>query len=175
MAAMQRSQGVSMTTLGLLPKYSDRLLALRLDGKDPAELVFISLDGLQTEYIDNYQMVCDVNKSYDWRLLRGLDVCLLIRASIPNLMDFMLDMCRGIKPGRMYIWDIDTYLGAELYAHPTLETIVLHRDLWEWELDCIAWMPRQNEEFFHGSRQRHQGLPRHSHAHIYNQTVVDAA
>jgi hypothetical protein len=161
--------------LGLLPKYSDRLLALRLDGKDPAELVIVSLDGLQTEYIDNYQMVCDVRKQYDWRLLAGLEVCLLIRASIPSLMDFMLDMAKGIRPGRLHIWDIDSHMGASLYALPTVDSISRPAEQWKWELDCIAWLPKQNEDFLHGPRQLHQGLPRHLHVHTYNQKDVAAA
>jgi hypothetical protein len=147
--------------MGLLPKYSERLLALRLDGKDPDEMVIVSLDGLQTEYIDNYQMVCDASKRYDWRLCMGLEVCLLVRQSIPGLMDFMLDMAKGIRPGRVYIWDIDAHVGASLYALPTVGSIDRPPAQWGWELDAIPWLPFQNERFLHGDPVVSQGLPRH--------------
>lgn len=161
-------------TLGLIPKYADRLLALRLDGKDPDEMVILSLDGLQTQYIDNYQMVADPRKRYDWRLLAGLEVCVLIRRTIPGLLEFLQELAMGVKPGRLYLWDIDAHCGGTAFVLPNVDTIDRPPPQWKWELDVIPWLPIQNDRFLNGEPQTNAGMPKHGifFARSNHQTVV---
>lgn len=130
-------------TLGVLPLNGDQLLTMRLRKQDPDGLVVITFVGRHPDFSENFTLSAKSGKQYDWRIIKGLDVCLLIKPGLEGIAKSMLDVTREARNAQC--WDVERMVGCELSALPAVATITKHRSDWKWKLDAIVWTAGQNE------------------------------
>lgn len=135
---MAQPAGIS---LGVLPLNGDQLLTMRLRRQDPDGLVIISFVGRHEHFTENFTLSAKSGKQYDWRIIKGLNVCLLIKPGLEGVAKSMMDVTR--EAGNAQCWDVERRVGCELSALPTVESIT--RSQWQWKLDAIPWTAGQNE------------------------------
>lgn len=138
-------------SVGALPFNGERLLSNRLGGRHPKDTVLVSYIGKHPEYNSSHIMYATPGKQYDWRFLKGLDVCLLVKPGISGMDKVMLEIAKIIYPGRLFAWDIVRLVGAQAHAFPTLESLDFPRERWRYELDVTPWLKCENDDYWwHG-------------------------
>ena len=119
------------------------ILNARLRGLRPDEMVMISLIGQIGS--PNKTVYADTNTVYDWRWVRGLDICVWI-GDEPNwaLTLKAIALCR---PEYLAIWNQRHEWGAKVYLIPTAADVTKPICMWEYELDVLDWLETCNRVF----------------------------
>lgn len=123
---------------------AQEILDARLQGLKPAEMILVSLVGTLREV--NHTVLASPHEVYDWRWVRGLDICVYIDAKVEwrRTVLALAHCC----PGQLFLWDITSRRGANVYlkpSHPASEA----RDArsWKWILDFSSWFECENEAY----------------------------
>lgn len=136
---------------GLLPYGGDALVKRRLAGHDPRDMVIVSFVGFVPAMftLNSTKFVAQPDRSYDWRFLTGLELCLLVQPGIHGIGSVIDRICAAVKPhSTVHAWDIERLVGAEFFYLPTADSILMPRpDLWKWQVEALPWLPSQNEEY----------------------------
>lgn len=125
---------------------ADAILAARMRGKKPADMVIVSLVGPVA--MDNPTVFAKVNEVYDWRWVRDLDVCLYL-----NDEQDWPDILKAIalqRPEHLSLWSVSGQWGAKVHLIPTAADIEKQTRWWKYELDFMPWLDFQNEDFIAG-------------------------
>jgi len=126
-----------------LPQNAVPIMQARMKGLRPAGLVIISLCGpVPTQ---QPLVLAEPGAAYDWRWVRGLDVCVYVRGAgtwALTLKDIAL-----AEPAHLNIWSPDGRWGAHVYLVPTAEDVGKPFSMWIRELDFLQWMDFQNNDF----------------------------
>lgn len=119
------------------------ILAARMKGMKPADMVIISMVG--PVGMDNPTVFAKPEMVYDWRWVRGLDVCVYL-----NDEQDWPDILKAIalnRPEYLNLWSHSGQWGAKVYLIPTAADISKPVRSWKYELDFLPWMEFQNEDF----------------------------
>lgn len=143
--------------MGLIPTGAERIIAARVKGYRPADMVLVCLR--HSRESGNPLVVADAHVAYDWRWVRGLDVCLMV-----NEDDDWGAMAKDIakqRPSFIGIWNDVGMWGATIYLIPTLADTTRPVRTWNYDLDFLPWMDFQNDDFINGQQYgRHaNGMP----------------
>jgi hypothetical protein len=150
-----------MSTLPL-PENAQPILQARLKGRKPADMVIVSLIGpVET---NNPIVIARPGISYDWRWLRGLDVCLYLNAS-DDAWGFVATDVAKARPEHLCLWTPADGWGATIYLVPTAQDVHKHVSMWRYELDFLPWLDFQNQDFIEGRRyaRNERGMPYATH------------
>lgn len=126
-----------------LPMNAERILAARMKGMRPADMVIVSLVGkVPTE---NPLVLAECGKSYDWRWVRGLDLCIYLADDLdwPGLAKRVM----LARPEHVELWNPAGQWGAHLYLVPTAQDVEKPVSMWRYDLDFLPWMEFQNKDF----------------------------
>jgi hypothetical protein len=128
----------------VITQNAQRIVDARLRGFKPDGLVLVSMVGHVVAENPVVHAVPDVN--YDWRWVRGLEVCVYV--------DGRGDWAETVKaiaqhkPAYLAIWNSAHQWGADVYLVPTSDDIGKPMRQWGWQLDFLAWLDFQNDDFF---------------------------
>lgn len=134
--------------MGLIPTGAERIIAARVKGYRPADMVLIYVG--RSRDSGNPSVVADTHVAYDWRWVRGLDVCLMV-----NDEDDWGVMAKDIakqRPIYIGIWNYVGNWGATIYLIPTAADVDRPPRVWKYDLDFLPWLDFQNEDFLVGRR-----------------------
>lgn len=122
---------------------AEAILAARMKGLKPADMVIVSLVG--PVGMDNPTVFAKPNVSYDWRWVRGLDVCLYLNddQEWPDLLKSVALQ----RPEHLNLWSHSGEWGAKVYLIPTAADIAKPVRSWKYELDFLPWLDFQNKDF----------------------------
>lgn len=140
-----------------LPDGAKPIVDCRLRGKRPADMVLVSLgEPVQTA---NPIVIAQCGQRYDWRFVRGLDVCVYLTNDDewPQIVK-EIALCR---PAHLELWNRVDAWGAHVYLVPTEDDISKPVSFWRYDLDFLPWMDFQNRDFAEMRRYaRHEnGMP----------------
>jgi hypothetical protein len=133
----------------------ERLVALRCSGSVPAGPVIVSFAGFR--YVPNFVLIAHSGRQYDWRLVHGLSVIVLVNDDVA--VADLLPIVREATVGECSIWHIQRERGAWVYLDATLygdRLVIDHlRPLeWcSWQHAEFAQQLRGFDEFFDGAGQ----------------------
>jgi len=130
-----------------VPTGAKQILASRMLGKRPADLVLISTIG-QLDFVNPIIQV-DSSTEYDWSWIIGLPCC-FIGLVDTNLLVNIENAAKSLKtrlPDKWLIWDTKLEMGMNAWYLPIFETIHLPRKEWSWEFSFMDWSDYQNEQF----------------------------
>lgn len=94
-----------------LPYGAAEIIALRSSGKRPADLVLVSFLGPLRE--SNPVIIAKAERAYDWRVLVGLSVAVIIESNTPNLAGIVKAIVAA-KPGSLSVWFADRQDGVNV-------------------------------------------------------------
>lgn len=129
--------------MGLIPTGGESIIAARIKGFRPADMVLIFV-GKQRKSANPY-VVADTHVAYDWRWVRGLDICIMV-----NDDDDWGAMAKDIakqRPSFLAIWNYVGNWGATIYLVPTADDVHKPVRQWFYDLDFLPWMEFQNDDF----------------------------
>jgi len=129
--------------MGLIATGAEKIVAARIKGYRPADMVMIHVN--HSRGTGNPAAVADQGIAYDWRWVRGLDVCLVV-----NDEDDWGVMAKDIakqRPGYLGIWNDAGSWGATIYLVPTASDVHKPVRQWLYDLDFLPWMDFQNDDF----------------------------
>lgn len=140
----------------ILPVNAQAILDARMKGFKPADMVVVSLVGAVG--LDNPTVFAKPDVRYDWRWVRGLDVCLYLRDE-PDWSTIAKDIAVQ-HPEHMNLWHADHQWGATVFAIPAEKDIARPPRSWKYELDFSIWLDFQNRDFINGTTYtRINGVP----------------
>lgn len=129
-----------------LPPGAQPILASRMNGLKPADMVIVSMTG--PVVAENPVVFAKMGVRYDWRWARGLDVCVYINDAddwfIP-LKEIALQ-----RPEHLSLWTPAGKWGSKVYLIPTADDVSKPVRSWRYELDFMPWMDFQNQDFLDG-------------------------
>lgn len=136
---------------------AERVLNARLKGFRPDEMIMVSVTG--KVYTANHVVYAKPDEVYDWRWVRGLDIC--VRIGIEPNWVAMLKAIEQHQPAYLCIWHEIEQWGAQVRLFPTLTDIGKPRSEWTAELDFTEWMAFQNRDFAEGRKydRDENGMP----------------
>jgi hypothetical protein len=127
----------------MIADHADKIVAARLKGQRPADMVLIFLNApLKT---NNPYVVARPGIAYDWRWVRGLDLCLYVTDA-----DDWGALAKDIamqRPGYLGIWNHEAKWGATIWLIPTADDVTRAVRQWRYEIDFTVWMDFQNADF----------------------------
>ena len=129
--------------MGLIPSGAEKIITARVKGFRPADMVLIFVKKQQASA--NPLVVADAHVAYDWRWVRGLEVCLMV-----NDDDDWGVMAKDVakqRPGFLGIWNYVGNWGATIYLVPTADDVHKPVRQWFYDLDFLPWMEFQNDDF----------------------------
>lgn len=143
----------------MIAQGADKIIAARMKGLKPAAMVLVT-SGEVPKGVDNPAVIARFGVAYDWRWVRGLDVCVYVRND-----DDWPDMVKDIalqRPSWIGLWNYADKWGATVYLPPTAESVSKPVRQWRYELDFLPWMDFQNADFIENRRYERDenGLPR---------------
>jgi hypothetical protein len=146
----------------MIAQNAQPILAARLRGFRPDEMVMVSLIGRITS--PNQTVYAKPDEAYDWRWVRGLDVCVCID-NAPNWAPIVKAIALQ-RPDYLCIWHETQHWGARVYVIPTADDIRKPVQLWTYELDFLEWLDFQNRDFIEGRTYERDvnGMPHESHS-----------
>ena len=141
----------------MIPTNAEPIIAARLKGNKPAELIRVSLVGSICH--GNHVVYADPAIAYDWRWSRDLDICLHIGPS-----NDWVDTLKAIalqRPEHLSIWNTFEQWGAKVYLVPTMDDLSYPVKDWLYELDFSQWHDFQNQDFMTGRTyaRSEKGMP----------------
>lgn len=119
------------------------ILSARLRGFKPDEMVMVSLIGKIRS--TNQTVYAEPGIEYDWRWVRGLDICVYI-GDEPNWAPIVKAIARQ-RPDYLCIWHQEHGWGAKVYLIPTAADVSMPVCMWQYELDFLPWLDIENKEF----------------------------
>jgi hypothetical protein len=132
----------------MIARNAEPIVAARKRGMKPSEMICISLVG--TLCNANHVTHADPAKTYDWRWVRDLDVCVYVGPSMnwPATLK-AIALCR---PSHLSLWNAYEHWGAKVFLVPTQSEIEMCKPVsqWTYELDFLSWMDFQNDDFLAG-------------------------
>lgn len=116
----------------------------RLAGKMPDELIIVSLVGPLDE--SNRVVIAHPAMTYDWRMMRGLQVCVFAKQRTP-LRKTVRDI--GCKlPAKLFLWDVDAKEGADCIVCLTDKGMdKIRHDAGDVEVIYWPWTAYENKQF----------------------------
>lgn len=131
---------------------ADRILALRRAGQRPGEGVIVSTIGrLPVEWL----VEADLDTEHDWVMMVNLTVWVVASTKTPtSKLNRLLWQIRQQKPETLYLWLDDAQKGYQIRFWPTVDSIRLPIDKWEWVMDVEKFEKWQNDtmrDYFSGS------------------------
>lgn len=144
-----------------LPEGAKPIVASRMRGYKPAAMTIVSMTGPVAS--DNPLVMAKDGVQYDWRWVRGLDVCLYIADDAA--WDATLKEIALQRPAHLSLWNPAGQWGAIVYLVPTANDIGKPVRSWRYELDFLPWMDFQNDDFTIGRAygRTKQGMPYATH------------
>lgn len=136
---------------------ADKIIAARLKGQRPADMVMVALDDAFTSRNPIVYAKADV--AYDWRWTRGLDICIRVKDA-----DDWGHMAKDIalqRPAYLCIWNQEGSWGARVWLVPTTDDVRRPVRTWRYDIDFSLWLDFQNTDFINHrvySRDEH-GMP----------------
>lgn len=127
-----------------LAENADRIIAARLRGVKPADMVIVSTVG--PLWVANPVVFARPGEPYDWRWVRGLDLCLYADDDA-HAWGALLKQIALHRPEHLNVWSHTGQWGAKVYLVPTADDVALPVRRWQYELDFLPWMQFQNEGF----------------------------
>lgn len=127
----------------MIAKNAQAIIDARLRGFKPEGLTLVSLVGQIVA--DNPVVQADPATAYDWRWTHGLEVCVYINEHC-NWVHIVKAIAMQ-KPAYLAVWQHACHWGAKVYIVPTEEDLAKPISHWEWELDFLAWLDFQNDDF----------------------------
>lgn len=122
---------------------ADKIIAARMKGMRPADMVIVSLeDHLKT---NNPVVYAKDNIAYDWRWVRGLDICVYIKDS--NNWAPMVKAIAQQMPEYLCVWNFSAEWGAQVVLILADGDLDRHRRHWRYDIDFRIWMDFQNSDF----------------------------
>jgi hypothetical protein len=129
-----------------LPQNVAPILKARMEGLRPAAMVIVSMVGpVRTE---QPLVLIEQRTAYDWRWLRGLDVCLYVGDG--DDWALTLKAIALARPANLSLWNSAGKWGAHVYLVPSPQDVVRPVPTWTYELDFLPWMDFQNDDFVMG-------------------------
>ena len=117
----------------------------RLEGKAPSELIIVSLVGPLPDEA-NPVLIANPGAAYDWRILRGLQVCIFAKPRTPYKRTVLEIGCKF--PKRLYLWDVEEKTGADCIIHLTDKGMEKTRhDAGDVDVIYWPWTRFENEKF----------------------------
>lgn len=122
---------------------ADKILAARMRGMKPADMVIVSLVGPVA--VINPVVQADPAETYDWRWVRDLSVCLYLNdeQDWPGILKAIALQ----RPASLILWNQPDQWGAEVYLIPARSDIGRPVRHWKYELDFTPWFDFQNTDF----------------------------
>lgn len=126
-----------------IPPGAEPILASRMKGYKPLDMVIVSMTG--PVITENPVARIETGKVYDWRWVRGLDLCLYI----DDAADWHIPLKQIAlqRPEHLSLWTPASKWGAKVYLIPTAQDVSRPVSLWSYELDFLPWMDFQNKDF----------------------------
>lgn len=139
------------------PINSEPIIAARLNGQKPAELIRVSLVGSICH--GNHVVYAQPENVYDWRWACDLDICLHI--GMTNDWVGTLKAIALQRPAHLSIWNTYEQWGATVYLVPTMDDLAYPVRDWLYELDFSQWHDFQNDDFMTGRTyaRSEKGMP----------------
>lgn len=124
---------------------ADKILAARMRGMKPADMVVVSLVGLVG--LENPTVLANPAEAYDWRWVRDLNVCVYLNDDLdwPTAMKSVAMQ----RPASLNLWNMEEQWGAVVYLVPAQTDIGKPARHWKYELDFLPWMDFQNADFIY--------------------------
>jgi hypothetical protein len=119
------------------------IIDARMRGLKPDDLVLVSLVG--HVHAENHTVRAIPGVAYDWRWVRGLDLCVYIG----ERQDWV-DVLKAIalhRPAYLSLWNSAEQWGAQVYLVPTADDLARPQRQWTHELDFLPWLDFQNHDF----------------------------
>lgn len=129
--------------IAALPANAQMILDARMKGFKPADMVIVSLVG--PVGADNPTVFAKLGTAYDWRWVRGLDVCLYFGGD--DDWSALLKEIALHRPSHLSLWSYSDGWGADVTLSPTANEVHKPPRLWRYELDFVPWMDFQNKDF----------------------------
>ena len=126
-----------------LPDGAQPILASRMKGLKPADMVIVSMTGPVVS--ENPVVRIKTGAEYDWRWVRGLDVCLYIADE--DDWHIVLKQIALHRPAHLSLWTPASKWGAKVYLIPAASDLGKPVRSWRYELDFLPWMDFQNQDF----------------------------
>lgn len=126
-----------------LPFGADPILKARLKGMKPADMVIVSMVG--PVFVENPVVRVKFGDRYDWRWVRGLDVCMYIDEETDWFV--MLKEIALQRPEHLSLWTPAGQWGSKVYLIPTAQDVSKPVSQWKYELDFLPWMDFQNKDY----------------------------
>jgi hypothetical protein len=132
----------------MIAEHADKIIAARLKGQRPADMVIVFLGAEQKTR--NPFVVAKPGIAYDWRWVRGLDICLFVSDA-----DDWGAMAKDIAlqcPAYFGIWNHESKWGATVWLMPTAADVTRPKRQWRFDIDFSVWMDFQNKDFIDCAR-----------------------
>lgn len=130
----------------ILPQGAKDIVAARMNGLKPADMIIVSLIGPPREA--NPTVYVNPTAAYDWRWAVELKLCIYTNQRTPWLET--AKAIAGARPEWLGLWDVDAFQGADVYALPRVDDIAKPASQWRWELHFMPWLGFQNYQFAWG-------------------------
>jgi hypothetical protein len=137
-----------------LAKGAEPILAARMKGKRPADMVLVALEVPPSSL--NPFVVANPTQAYDWRWVRGLDVGVYI-TNEDDWPGIVKDIAK-CQPDYLCVWNRSEKWGATIYLVPTLDDVAKPVTYWKHDLDFLPWLDFQNNDFATGKRYGTEAL-----------------
>lgn len=142
----------------MIPPGSEKIIAARMKGKKPAAMVLVTLGEAPTG-VDNPVVKASPAIAYDWRFVRGLEVCVYVTDDDDWPM-LVKDIAMQ-RPDYLGLWNRVGKWGAHVYLPPTADSVDKPVRNWRYELDFLPWMDFENQDFVERRRYERDenGMP----------------
>jgi hypothetical protein len=127
----------------MIPSNAQPIIDARTKGFKPVELILVSLIGRLNE--PNHTVYADAAKRYDWRWVRGLQLCIFAEPGT-GWIQTAKDIAEH-RPFYLSLWDANRKEGAQLWLFPKVEDIAKPPQQWRHALDYLPWLDCQNKDF----------------------------
>lgn len=128
----------------MIPEGADAIIAARLKGFKPAAMILVTMSE-KPQGVDNPIIVAKHGVAYDWRWVRGLEVCMCVADD--DDWPLLLEDIAKQNPEYLGLWNYQSEWGTHVYYLPTIDTIDRPRRQWRRELDFLPWMDFENKDF----------------------------
>lgn len=130
----------------MIPLGGQRIADARLAKKRPADMVIVSLVGVLDELNPIIVLNTERKVEYEWWFLHNLKVMVYTSRVVKNWRG-VLEAIAKCKPSYLGVWDVENQEGADVYYHPTPESIEKPQSEWQWKLDFLPWLAFQNKDY----------------------------
>lgn len=127
----------------MIPTNAIKIIELRKRGYKPDEMIIVSLVGRLDEL--NHVIYADYRKEYDWKFLKGLEVCIFANSAV-DYKKTLLAIAK-VKTSFLGLWDVDRLEGADFNYLPNLEPLHKPNHALKMSLYPNIWINMQNKMF----------------------------